>query len=334
MIKIDNIEYYLPANKIANQDLADKFPEWDIEKVSAKSGVMLRHVSNEDETALDLAKRACDQLFEKEPTLKDEVDGIVFCTQSPDHIMPSNAFLMQQYLGLCNQVLAFDYNLACSGYVYGLSIINGLISTGVANKVLLITADTYSKYMGEKDRSTRVLFSDAAAVSLISKGKTNAVMDTVLASCGNEYESFFIPAGGHKIPRSEETSMELETIGGNIRSLENIHMNGFNVWKFIATAVPRQIKEILKKNELTSSDIKLFLFHQASKLTLDSLIKALKLPESKVYSNLKYVGNTVSASIPILIKDAEDGGKLERGDLVLISGFGVGLSWGSIILRY
>lgn len=334
MIRIEAIEYHLPETKITNEELEQKFPNWDVEKVSQKSGVRLRHMAKPEETALDLAKSACDRLFQKFPELKEEIDGIIFCTQSPDHIMPSNAFLLQEHLGLKDNLLAFDYNLACSGYVYGLSIVNGLIATGVASKLLLVTADTYSKYISPKDRSTKVLFSDAAAVSLIVKGDEDAITDIILASAGREHKSFYIPAGGLKTPKSTETAMENEDIGGNIRSQEQIHMNGFNVWKFIATAVPRQINEILKRNDLKIDDIKLFLFHQASKLTLESLIRALKIPESKTYSNLEFIGNTVSASIPILMKDAMDSGKLKRGDLVLISGFGVGLSWGSILMRF
>ena len=135
MIRIEEIAYYLPEKKLTNEVLAEEYPEWNVEKVSLKSGVNVRHVAEDDETALDLAKKACDQLFQAAPEWKEKIDGIVFCTQSPDYIMPSNSFLIQEYLGLGNDILAFDYNLACSGYVYGLSIINGLITTGVANKI-------------------------------------------------------------------------------------------------------------------------------------------------------------------------------------------------------
>lgn len=334
MIQIEKIVYHLPKIIISNEELKKENPHWNIDKVAKKSGVNQRYVTKKSETAFDLAKAACDKLIQ-EGFDKKSIDGIIFCTQSPDYIMPSNAFLIHSYLELKHNVLAFDYNLACSGYIYGLAIAHGLIATGVANTILLITSDTYSKYMNKGDRSTRVLFSDAAAATIVKKNdKEKAVLDTVLASAGKEYKSFYIPAGGVKEPKSEETTVESVDRSGNIRTLEDIHMNGFNVWKFIASTVPKQIKGILNKNDISLNDIDLFLFHQASKLTLDSLIKALKIEESKLFNNYDKVGNTVSSSIPILMKDAIDEGRLKRGNLVLLSGFGVGLSWGSVLMYY
>lgn len=334
MIQIEKIAYHLPEKIISNEELKKENPHWNIDKVTQKSGVNQRYVTQESETAFDLAKVACDKLIEGGFD-KNNIDGIIFCTQSPDYIMPSNAFLIHNYLGLKHNVLAFDYNLACSGYIYGLAIAHGLIATGVASTILLITSDTYSKYINKGDRSTKVLFSDGAAATVVKKSDNEkAVLDTVLASAGKEHKSFYIPAGGMKQPKSEETTIEDTDRSGNIKTLEDIHMNGFNVWRFIASTVPKQIKGILSKNDKSFDDIDLCFFHQASKLTLDSLTKALKIEEDKLFNNYDKVGNTVSSSIPILMKDAIDQGKLKRGDLVLLSGFGVGLSWGSILMYY
>ncbi len=335
-VEIKHIEYYLPAGILTNQMLKEKHPDWDVDKVESKSGVRNRHIASKNETALDLAIQATQKFFDNSGIDKSRVQGIIFCTQSPDFIMPSNAFLLQKYFELSHQLLAFDYNLACSGYVYGLAIARGLIETRVVDNVLLINADTYSKFIGENDRSTKVLFGDAAAVSFIQRTENSDsnIIDVILESSGKDFDSFYIPAGGVRNPISEITKEETADMSGNVRSMENIHMNGFGVWKFISQTVPKQILHLLKRNNLALEQIDLFVFHQASKLTLDSLVKALKLSDEKVFINIAQIGNTVSASIPIALKDAVEAGRIKRGDTILISGFGVGLSWGSAIVRY
>ena len=333
-IYIRQIEYHLPEKIVTNDDLQATHPEWDVQKVSEKSGVLQRHIALDNETAFDLSCRAVEKLFQNDEISKDNIQGILFCTQSPDYIMPSNAFLIHKQFCFENHVWAFDFNLACSGYVYGLSIARGMIETNLAENVLLINADTYSKFINPNDRSTQVLFGDGAAASIISKGNNGGIIDIALASSGKDYESFYIPAGGCRLPKGNSTAEITSDHSGNQKSPENIQMNGFAVWQFISKVVPQQILELLTKNNINISDIDFFGFHQASKLTLDSLIKALKIDPDKVYTNMNRVGNTVSASIPIALKDAELAGKLKRGDLVLLSGFGVGLSYGSLIMRY
>lgn len=333
---IKAIEYYLPERRINNSDLKIQHPNWDMDKVGEKSGVFQRHLAADNETALDFAIRATEKLFQSGEVIKDDVDGVIFCTQSPDYIMPSNAFLIHKHFNFKHKVWAFDYNLACSGYIYGLSIARGMLETGMAKNILLINADTYSKYINNNDRSTNVLFGDGAAVSLLTNSDDEGagILDIQLGASGKEYESFFIPAGGSRNPKGIETREVTVDQSGNQRSMENIHMNGFSVWKFVSRIVPIQINELLKKNNININQINFFGFHQASKLTLDSLIKALKIDNDKIYTNLENIGNTVSASIPILLKDAEEDGVLKRGDLVLLSGFGVGLSWGSLLIKY
>ena len=333
-VGINCIEYYLPEKILANEDIQIDHPSWDVTKVGEKSGVFKRHIAGPDETAFDLAVKAVEKIFLNTDIKASEIDGIIFCTQSPDYIMPSNSFLIHKRFGFSTNVWAFDYNLACSGFVYGLTIARGMIETGMGKNVLLITADTYSKYINKEDRSTSLLFGDGAAATIISKSEREGIVDIELASFGAAYESFYIPAGGTRVPKSIETKSLSYDHSGNIRSLEDIHMNGFAVWKFISKTVPEQIKTLIARNNKTIDDFDLFVFHQASKLTLDSLIKALKINKQKVYLNLDRVGNTVSASIPIALKFAEDEGKLKKGDTILLSGFGVGLSWGSMILKF
>ncbi len=330
---IKDIEYYLPERIVTNDDLQQLHPQWDLQKVGEKSGVYSRHIAEQDQTAFDLACKAVEKLFSSGHAIED-IGGIIFCTQSPDFIMPSNAFLIHKHFKMAQHVWAFDYNLACSGYVFGLAIARGMLATNMAQNILLITADTYSKYIHPNDRSTSVLFGDGAAATIITNNEEGGIIDIELASSGNEYDSFFIPAGGCRLPRSVSTKELKIDHSGNESTAEEIQMNGFAVWKFISRIVPVQINKLIKRNHVSIVDIDFFGFHQASKLTLDSLFKALAIDKDKAYTNLAKVGNTVSASIPIALKDAEAEGRLKRGDLVLLSGFGVGLSWGSLLMKY
>jgi 3-oxoacyl-[acyl-carrier-protein] synthase III len=335
-IRICNVEYCLPDCAVTNEDINTTNPQWDIEKIEAKSGVKTRYRAAPGETALDLAVKACEKLFAADPEARNGIDALIFCTQSPDHIMPPNSYILQARLGLRRELFAFDYNLACSGYVYGLAISKALLESGVATRVLLVNADTYSRYINPRDRSTGILFSDAAAATIIAKelSQDSEIIDLAFESSGGNYEMFYIPAGGIRLPRGEGTSIEAVDQSGNYRSAENIHMNGFGIWRFIATEAPLQIKGLLKRNGIAVDGIDIALFHQASKLTLDSLVKSLAIPREKVYINLERVGNCVSASIPIALKDAELEGRLKRGDIALLSGFGVGLSLASAIIKY
>lgn len=330
--KITAIATHLPARVVTNDELAAAHPDWNMASVADRAGVRSRHIAAADETAFDLVKAACDKLPGETVA---GVDAIIFCTQSPDYIMPPNAHLLHGYLKLGDDVAAFDINLACSGYVYGLALAHGMIAGGMARSVLLATGDTYSKYIHPGDRSASVLFGDGAAVSIIAAdGGPGGLSSFELSSHGKQYAQFYIPAGGHRQPKSDKTTVETTDRGGNVRTPESIHMEGLGVWSFINSAVPRQINKYLKKAGLSLADIDLFMFHQASQMTLDSLIKALGIERGKVYFKLEDVGNTVSASIPMCIADAMRKGKLRAGQRVLVSGFGVGLSYATTSFEY
>lgn len=333
-VKIKDIEYHLPEYTVTNEALQQENPSWDMSLVESRFGVVKRHIAGDDETALDLAFQACNKLFSKNKDAQNEIDGIIFCTQSPDYIMPPNSCILHKMLDLPEDVFAFDFNLACSGYIYGLGLAQGLICASLAKNVLLVTGDTYSKYIHKQDRSTRVLFGDGAAVSWITASdSTEGIIDIQCSTSGKGYEKFIIPAGGCRVQRCEKTSIPTAGDSGNVRTLENIHMDGLGILSFVNSKVPEQIHRILEPNKLTVNDIDLFIFHQASKMALDSLSRLLKLKPDRVYRNLHEVGNTVSASIPIALKDVLEKGDLSRGHKVLLSGFGVGLSWGTALVE-
>lgn len=323
------IEYYLPMQIVQNSFFQEKFPEWRVNETELRTGVLKRHISREDETAYDLALMAVKKLLDKNPSLKDKVDGIIFCTQSPDYVMPSNAFLLQRDLGFKKNILAFDYNLACSGFIYGLVMAASFIKSGVAKNLLLVTADTYSKYLREDDRSTRMLFGDGAAASWIGQTEDyvtepliSSFDDFALLADGFGWDQFVIRSGGSRQPPSCRSELNYN---------DKISMNGLRVLNFVKDRVINQLRELLANNYLNVDEIDQFFFHQASGLALDSLEKRLKITKEKMFSNLASTGNTVSASIPILIKDYFSHRTLPKGSRLLLSGFGVGYSLGSIL---
>ena len=330
---VKSIEYYLPDNIVTNDDLHKEHPDWDLENVEERSGVYQRHIAGEDETAYDLSTKACDKLFQTDN--KSNIDGIIYCTQSPDYIMPANSFLLHDYLKLEDRVFTYDFNHACAGYIYCLAMANAFFKAGMANEILLVNADTYSKYINPKDRSIRVLFGDGAAATIVKKTVLGrGVIDVDLGSFGSGYDKFWIPAGGQRLPKSDATSIELKDHKSNIRSQNDIEMDGLSVWSFINSVVPKQINDLLQRNNMDINDIDQFIFHQASQMTLNYIKKILDLDENRVFINIQDIGNTVSASIPIALKEAMNKNIIYSGSTVVLSGFGVGLSYGSLLMEF
>lgn len=332
-IGLKGIAYALPSGTLSNSELASLHPSWNVAELSVRTGVEVRHIARADETSLDLGLRACEVLLAEHPQLRESVGGLLFCTESPDYVLPPNACVLHGRLGLAKNVLAFDFGLACSGFVYGLAIARGLIQTGMGSDMILVCGDTYSKLMHPDDRAVVALFGDGVAASWIGQTESKGIVDIDCATAGSEYERFIIPAGGCRMPRDANTSVSVVDENGNTRTAESIHMDGMGILTFVSSNVPRQIRSLLDRNGLKVGDIDLFVFHQASALVLDSLTRLLHLSAEQVYRNLSHVGNTVSASIPIALKDASDQGLVRAGSRVLVSGFGVGLSWATALLE-
>lgn len=333
---LKKIKYYLPENVETNKELSRQNPDWEMEKITKRTGVLSRHIAGSKETALDLAVKACRKLFKEEKTLPQKLDAIIFCTQSPDYLMPPNSCLLHKEFRLAEHVMAFDFNHACSGYLYGLGLAKALFDSGQCSHALLVTSDTYSRYINKQDRSARVLFGDAAAVSYLipSSSPTKGLLDIVYGTSGKNYPLFYIPAGGQKNPPSRQTKIEQRDKSGNRRTQENIHMDGIGVLAFVSSRVPAQINHILKRNKMTVDEVDLFIFHQASKMALEKLAEILKIKPEQVYVNMEKIGNTVSASIPIAIQDALDAKIIKKGFKVILCGFGVGMSWATALYQF
>ena len=331
MAGILGIEYVLPEEIVSNKDLAKLFNSWSAEKIFQKTGIKERHVVAEGETAVDLGVRAAEKLFQSGIIKKDEIDFVLLNTQSPDYILPSSSCIIQNRLGLKKNVGAFDYNLGCSGFVYGLAIAKGLVDGGIANKVLLITAETYTKHINSMDRSTRTIFGDGAAATLIGRGGME-IGNFDLGTDGSGSEMLIIPAGGMRKPRTEDTSI-VHNIENNFRSEEDLFMDGTGVFDFTIREVPRSVDRVLQNENVSKDNVDLFVFHQANQFILDFLRRKMKIAEDKFYINFADIGNTVSASIPIALKRAIDEKKITANQTVLMAGFGVGLSWASTVIR-
>lgn len=326
---IKAIGYCLPENVVTNEALVAEFPEWTVEKIADKVGVKQRHVAVEGETATDLAVKAAEKLFEENPEItKESIDFVVFCTQSPDYLLPTSACLIQQRLGLRTDIGAFDFNLGCSGYVYGLSIAKGLIAGGIATDVLLLTGETYNKHLHPRDKGNRTIFGDAATATVISTDGFAEIGEFALGTDGRGAENLIIKSGGARYPKKVGDISFDEN--GNPLSSDYLFMNGSEIFMFTQKNVPIVVKQTLAKNSITLDNLGLVVFHQANSYMLNFLRKKIKITEDKFFFNMENIGNTVSNSIPIALYDARKQDLLHGP--ILICGFGVGYSWGGCVL--
>ena len=325
---IKEISYYLPAKVLTNEQLVSEFPEWTVEKVAEKIGIKKRHIVSDDETALDLAEKAANLFFSEHKINRSSIDYILLCTQSPDYFLPTSACILQNRLGLPTTCGALDFNLGCSGFVYGLSLAKGLIAGNIAKNILLITSETYSKYLHPRDKGNRTIFGDAAAVTLISTDGVAEIQGFSLGTDGSGYNNLIVKSGALRIPKKSNIVEWDES--GNPVSDDFLYMNGTEIFNFTLESVPLLVEDVLKKNNLSKEEIDLFVFHQANKHMLNFLRKKIKIEESKFYYCLEKFGNTVSSTIPIALKEMQKDNLLKGN--ILLAGFGVGYSWGGVVL--
>jgi 3-oxoacyl-[acyl-carrier-protein] synthase-3 len=318
--KIIDIASHLPQGTLSNDDLAALYPEWPSDKIFDKTGIRTRHIAAPAETAGDLAFAAASALFQKGKVTPQEIDFIILCTQAPDYVLPTTACVLQHRLGISTSAGALDINLGCSGYVYSLSLANGLIQSGAASRVLLLTADTYSKYIHPQDKSVRTLFGDAATATLVAASDGGASMGPfVFGTDGSGAKDLIVETGASRQPR---------------RTRDNLYMNGSEVMAFSLTQVPRALDALLQKSGLSLDQVDRVFLHQANKFMLDALRKKMKLPADKMPIRLTDVGNTVSSTIPLTIEPLMDDEALTRGSRLVLIGFGVGYSWAACSLVF
>lgn len=332
MAYIKAISYYLPEKVVTNEELVKEFPEWSVDKVAQKVGVDSRHLAAEDETAGDMAEKAARKLFEEYKVNPQSIDFLLLCTQSPDFFLPSTACILQDRLGIPTSAGAFDYNLGCSGCIYGMAVAKGLIAAGIAKNVLLLTAETYTKYLHPSDKSNRSIFGDGAAACLISTDGFAKIGEFSLGTDGSGADNLIVKTGAarHKAATGKFT----EDDEGHVWHDDYLYMNGGAIFNFTLDAVPAMMKDILQKNSIEQDQIDYYVFHQANKFMLNTIRKVCGLPKDKFHVNLSETGNTVSSTVLIGLKDCLDTQAIKASDKVLVTGFGVGLSWGGTVLNF
>ena len=306
MVKIISSHYELGQKKESLKDLCDLNKSWDYERLLLKTGIKYRHILENNETPESLSIKAGKKCIEK--SLNKDIDGIIYVTQSPSLPLPTRACYLQDKLGINKNSLAFDINQGCSGFVYALSVATALIKNENASRVLIICADHYSKYISKEDRTSRPIFSDAAAAIIVETSKKNKIGPFIFKTSGD---------GGGFL---------------NVNKKNKLYMDGPAVLKFSLNLVPEATYELLNKANYKIDDIDTFIFHQASAVVLNKLKKKLNIEDMKWFNKIENIGNTVSATIPIAINILQNDNKFLDNKRYLLMGFGVGLSVAGCIL--
>ncbi|MCU0717518.1 MAG: ketoacyl-ACP synthase III [Pirellula sp.] len=325
--QIGPIAVHFPERVETNEELQARNPEWDLALLAEKTGIYSRTIAAPNETASDLGVQAAERLFREHAIDPKSIDYVLLCTQTPDYPLPTTACLIQDRLGLRTNCGALDFNLGCSGYVYGLSMAEGLIASGQCKRVLLITAETYSKYILDDDRSIKPIFSDAAAATLIESQERQAISGFEFGTDGSGADTLIVADGG-----ARPASCAIKPRNRK-RWASRLYMDGPSLMSFTVGAIPQMVREMISKQGLAPENIDLFLMHQATRKMLEQLQTALHTDDDHLPIRLAHRGNTVSCTLPILIHDLRGEGKLKSGDVSVLVGFGVGWSWAGCIWR-
>jgi 3-oxoacyl-[acyl-carrier-protein] synthase-3 len=317
---IAKIASYFPESVVTNESLVERFG-FDRAFLDNKIGVLERHIAAPDEAVSDMAVAAAERLFATTPGAREAVELVVLCTQNPDYKLPTTANIVQDRLGLAQTVAAFDINQGCSGFLYGLAVCRSMMMAHGFSTGLLLTADGYSKVMDASDRATSPLFGDGAAATLLTADGPGKLGRYTFGSDGSGAEELIVRGGGSRNP-----DMPVEGPGA-------LYMNGRAIMKFMIKRVPADVDRCLDLNGMTRDDIDYFVFHQASGHMVRSLIKEMDLPPERVPIEIADCANTVSSTIPIVLERL-GGADALAGKTVLLSGFGVGLSWSTTVVRF
>ena len=324
---IGPISVHLPENVETNEQLQAEFPDWDMDQIYSRTGIASRHIAARDETSSDLGVAACQQLFDQNSIDPKSIDFLMLCTQTPDYPLPTTACLMQDRLGMRTSSGALDFNLGCSGFVYGLSLADGLIRSGAAKRVLLVMAETYSKFIHATDRSLRTIFGDGAAATLVEAHDEPTLSGFTFGTDGTGGDTLMVGTGAYRLPEDAIKPRNRK------RWASEIYMDGPSLISFAVGRVPQLVNETLQADGIERDDVDLFLMHQATRKMLEQLQAALRFDDEKMPILLKDYGNTVSATIPILIDHLRSAGKLTPDMRSMLVGFGVGWSWAGCMWR-
>ena len=317
---------YVPERIVTNDDLSkivDTSDEW----IFGRSGIKRRRIAADGETTSDMALKASKAAIESAGLTPHDIDLVIVTTVNPDMLFPSTACILQAKLGIRNNIPCFDLEAACSGFVYGMEVATSMMASGRYKNALVVSSEKMSSMLDWKDRSTCVLFGDGSgAVVLAASGEENAgILGNVLGADGSDTAMLCMPAGGSAMPPSERTVKE---------GLHYLKMDGREVFKHAVRIMQEKALEVLDLCGVSAEDVALLIPHQANTRIIETVAKRLKIPSEKVYVNIENYGNTSSASIPIALDEVVRGGKVRKGDLVLLVAFGAGLTWGATLVRF
>jgi 3-oxoacyl-[acyl-carrier-protein] synthase-3 len=332
--KLTHLAYHLPEGVLTNDELAALYPGWSAEKILSKTGVRVRHIAGPHETSADLALRAGQKLLAENAIPPESVDFLIFCTQTPDYFLPSSSCLLQDKLRLTRSCGAIDVNLGCSGFVYSLALAKGLVESGQAQRVMILTADTYSKLIHPMDKSVRTLFSDAGGAALVDAVESEhpKILPCLFGTDGRGAEQLIVPTGGFREARSAQSAVVNTDDSGNSRSRDNLFMDGAEILTFSLREVPLVVARLLERSKRTIDTVDAFVFHQGSQLMLEMLRKKLAIPPQKFVIDLEETGNTVSSTLPVTLARRFPGPRTAESTVMLV-GFGVGLSWAGTVVQ-
>ena len=321
---IIGIGCYLPEKKLTNQDL-EKMVDTSDAWITERTGIKTRHIAAPDQATSDLAYEASLKALAAAKTKPEELDMIIVATETPDYKYPSTACLLQAKLGAKNAA-CFDLSAGCSGFVYALGIGSQSIVSGLYKKILLVGAETLSRIINWTDRNTCVLFGDGAGAAVLGRVDDGyGVLSLELGADGTGGEHLIQPAGGSRNPTTHET---VDAYG------QCVHMDGQDVFKFAARKMPAACKKVLQKAGMTIDDIALLVPHQANLRIIDNAIDRLKIDRERVWINIDKHGNMSAACVPVCLTEAQQAGRLKKGDNVIMVAFGAGLTWAGALLKW
>lgn len=324
-IKIAGISCCVPQEIAYNKDTAG-YDQERIEKIIATTGVSQKRVATPECCSSDLCFAAAVDLLEKSCIKKEDVGALIFVSQTPDYRLPATACILQERLSLPTGTIAFDVNLGCSGYVYGLYLVSSILGSSPKKYGLLLVGDTVTDCCSDGDASTVFLFGDAGSATLIESDDSAANMRFSLGTDGRGYANLIVPAGAFRQPYNEGTKKMVKDDAGNIRSAEQLYMDGMEIFNFaISTVVPHVAEVIAAQPDYTA-----VVFHQANRYMLEFMRKSLKIDKGKFLYSLAEYGNTSSASIPVTLCHSKD--NVQDLSKVILTGFGVGYSWGTAVV--
>lgn len=332
--RIKGVALYLPDHKLTNEALSAEFPEWNVAKISDKTGIETRRIAGPTEFSSTLGVAATCELLQKYSLDISSFDYLIAVTQTPDFMLPGIASLIHEAVGMRAGSGALDVNLGCSGYVYGLGLAKGLIESGQASNVLLVTSDTYSKLLNPKDKSVRTIFGDGATATWISSdGEASSISGFSYGTDGSGGKHLMVPNGGLRSggdisPKSPSDLRAIPT------GPFDLFMDGPEIFNFTLRVVGPTIEDILNKSNLNEAEVDFFVFHQANAFMLKHLISKLGIPAEKAPIVMREWGNTVSGTIPMALCELEESGRTRLGSRLVLMGFGVGLSWAGVSIKF